>query len=350
MFSMPRGARFIVLPLIAGAAATVAIAWLCAIFVDLSKVSSVGQYSVVDGSVHWTVNVLRGWTGVRLMSRRELGVAWSTEQATGPPDTPLVGDHRTAWASQNPDDIDEWLELTYAAPLEPRGIHIYESFNPGALTKVTVFDELGTEIVVWEGVDPTILAAGGATPVFKLPLAQKVRTQRVKLYIASGRVPGWNEIDAVGLLDASGAMHWAKGARASSSYGSRMGQPISQVRPVVPSWSGLRQPGEAFAAGNVKVEDRWVEGRGWPLPAMSAQMNNLAGAQQFKLPLRPIWFGLAVDTVVLGAMIAALGWLLTRPARLIVEGARARQGCCPRCAYDLRFDLAAGCPECGWRR
>ena len=29
---------------------------------------------------------------------------------------------------------------------------------------------------------------------------------------------------------------------------------------------------------------------------------------------------------------------------------RANRGLCPRCAYDLRHQLAEGCPECGWNR
>ena len=29
---------------------------------------------------------------------------------------------------------------------------------------------------------------------------------------------------------------------------------------------------------------------------------------------------------------------------------RTRRGLCPTCKYDLRGDLDAGCPECGWNR
>jgi len=44
----------------------------------------------------------------------------------------------------------------------------------------------------------------------------------VKLALASAAVPGWNEIDAVGILDSQGKVHWAKAATGSSSYGAPM--------------------------------------------------------------------------------------------------------------------------------
>lgn len=41
---------------------------------------------------------------------------------------------------------------------------------------------------------------------------------RIRVYLNSPRVAGWNEIDAVGLLDETGKTHWATSATASSTY------------------------------------------------------------------------------------------------------------------------------------
>ena len=41
---------------------------------------------------------------------------------------------------------------------------------------------------------------------------------RVRIELDSPGVNGWNEIDAVGLLDESGVTHWATSATASSTY------------------------------------------------------------------------------------------------------------------------------------
>jgi hypothetical protein len=51
-----------------------------------------------------------------------------------------------------------------------------------------------------------------------LALRKPLLTARVKLYIESTRVPGWNEIDAVGVKDDQGKLHWAVAADASTTF------------------------------------------------------------------------------------------------------------------------------------
>ena len=65
------------------------------------------------------------------------------------------------------------------------------------------------------------------------------------------------------------------------------------------------------------------------------------------LPLSPIWPGFAVNT----AFYAAPLWLLFAVMpRAVRRHLRRRRGRCLKCGYDLRGDLAGGCPECGWNR
>jgi hypothetical protein len=49
-------------------------------------------------------------------------------------------------------------------------------------------------------------------------------------------------------------------------------------------------------------------------------------------------------------VLAGLYWALVVPRRFVREVGRMRRGCCVACGYDLGFDFAPGCPECGWRR
>jgi hypothetical protein len=143
--------------------------------------------------------------------------AWGPEQVTGPPDTwPQAGDLGTAWASLTEDGQDEWLLLEYADPVLPNAVLIYETFNPGAVRRVTVFTLEGEEVEVWKGKDPTPIGRPNGLSV--IPFRVKFKTNRVKIYIASKEVTGWNEIDAVGLRDTSGKVHWATAAEASSTY------------------------------------------------------------------------------------------------------------------------------------
>ena len=182
------------------------------------------------------------------------GRAWGPEQATGAPDTPQAGDIQTAWASVSQDDQAEWLELTFDAPLDAVAAMIHESYNPGAVTKVSIFDAEGNEHVVYEAaaeilspqpaVDVLILGgieksdaaaihvgvvgvAGQQRRTLVLPIVAGFATQKVKVYLDSAAVPGWNEIDAVGLIDSAGNTQWASGATASSTYADRIEQNVN---------------------------------------------------------------------------------------------------------------------------
>src|SRR5205085_7994565 len=64
---------------------------------------------------------------------------WGPEQATGEPDTMMAGDIVTAWASLTQDGEDEWLLMEYAEPVVPKAVMVYETYNPGALYRVTAF-------------------------------------------------------------------------------------------------------------------------------------------------------------------------------------------------------------------
>ncbi len=64
------------------------------------------------------------------------------------------------------------------------------------------------------------------------------------------------------------------------------------------------------------------------------------------LPYSPVWRGLLADTGFYAALWAVL--LIGFPG--LRQRRRVRKGRCPACAYDLKGNLADGCPECGWKR
>jgi hypothetical protein len=156
--------------------------------------------------------------------RRELHLiqnpagAWSVEQVTGPPNTAGPGDISTAWASATQDGQKEWLVLEYGESVIPTAILISETYNPGAIIKVTSYPRMGREKVLWEGTSANLAGAVGPTI---LPVNAGIKTRRIKVYIDSPAVAGWNEIDAVGLQCADGRVIWADYAEASSSYAQR---------------------------------------------------------------------------------------------------------------------------------
>jgi hypothetical protein len=144
------------------------------------------------------------------------------EQACGAPDTPGAGDHPTAWASATSDRQDEWLELSYAEDIAPVAVEIHETFNPGAVARVLAFDAGGGEVELWKGTET--VPSGAQAWTYVLPVEGAAPTRRIRIDLASMRVAGWNEIDAVGLRDATGRLHWAREAKASSTYASVAGR------------------------------------------------------------------------------------------------------------------------------
>ena len=149
-----------------------------------------------------------------------VGVAWAAEQATGAPNTTTPGDRPTAWASLTPDGQPEWLELTYARAVKPFEVEVHANCCPGAITKVTGFNQFGKEVILWQGTDPTLPTAPSGVSTFRVN--PNVSTDRVRVYLASDKFPGWNEIDAVGLhYGWFGQVMWADKANASSDYGAR---------------------------------------------------------------------------------------------------------------------------------
>jgi hypothetical protein len=143
------------------------------------------------------------------------GPSWSPGRAAGPPDTPEHGDYATAWASQSPDAGKEWLQLKYPKSVEISEINVHETYNPGALSKVSAIMPDGSERVIWEGTeDPE---AGVVERAVKVPPG--IHADQIRIELDTSRVPGWNEIDAVELVGRDGSRQWAAESTASSYYG-----------------------------------------------------------------------------------------------------------------------------------
>lgn len=65
--------------------------------------------------------------------------------------------------------------------------------------------------------------------------------------------------------------------------------------------------------------------------------------KSFGLPLRPIWPGFLVDTLLSAAVI----WTLYASFVVRRRRRRLKRGRCPTCNYDLRATTTGVCPECG---
>ncbi|MEW6426504.1 MAG: PKD domain-containing protein [Thermodesulfobacteriota bacterium] len=119
---------------------------------------------------------------------------WSAMQATGPPDVNGCGDNGAAWVSSSADMGEQWLEVTFAAPVDARAIRVHETNAPGFVTRIDLFDQNDAPVTVWNGTDTT--PCNGWLTV---PLSVAMTTARARIYVNTD-IPGWNEIDTVALI------------------------------------------------------------------------------------------------------------------------------------------------------
>jgi len=181
------------------------------------------------------------------------------------------------------------------------------------------------------------------------------------LHMLGPRVPVLDEppwsVDELIRLHADRAVsryEWSVVAFESGAVGSTMRGVMSS-----PTLGSMRQPTPGVdlverTAGlpcRAFIGARWLSG---PSLLSSAAIDNpvrtqAPGAFAFSsefLPLRPIFPGFLVNTLFYAAMWFGIFFGVAALRRFI----RKRRGRCVKCGYDLRGDVAAGCPECGWGR
>ncbi len=163
---------------------------------------------------------------LRTMPQTVPTTSYKAVQATGKPNSPNAGDSTKAWCPETADGRMEWLELTYEKKLKPKAVVIHANMGPGAVVRVTTIDAKRREVELWKGKDPTPTTEKRGVSTIELNPDQPLN--RIRIYLDSVNVKGWQEIDAVGLVDQDGKTYWAKTARASSEY------PTSQYQ-----WGGL---------------------------------------------------------------------------------------------------------------
>jgi tetratricopeptide (TPR) repeat protein len=123
----------------------------------------------------------------------------SAKQALGAPNVyPHAGDVSQAWASKDADAQTEYIELGFE-PVRTSAIRIYETFNPGAIATVEIITASGAHTKVAETASPVPAPPQARVVAIDVPCTSEP-VVAVRITLASSRVPGWNEIDAVGLV------------------------------------------------------------------------------------------------------------------------------------------------------
>lgn len=126
-------------------------------------------------------------------------IQYSAQQALGEPNVlPAGGQNPGAWTPDKP-KRNEFIKLGYATPMQVQQIAIAESYNPGALYKVYVYDEAGKEYLVNTFNPMAVPLQGRMLNVFLEKTSYKVSA--VKLEFDGSALPDYFSLDAVAISD-----------------------------------------------------------------------------------------------------------------------------------------------------
>ncbi len=110
------------------------------------------------------------------------------------------GDNTNAWAPYSPTSID-WIELTYATPVLPTEVNIYQSYNPSQVYEVDIVDTNDDVYIIWAG-EPEYVSTCPDVMTISLDLeGEMIEVQKVAVLVDQSILNlGWVEIDAVELV------------------------------------------------------------------------------------------------------------------------------------------------------
>ena len=124
---------------------------------------------------------------------------YSAEQALGKPNVlPAGGQNPNAWTPDKP-KRSEYVKLGYSNPIQIQQIAVAESYNPGALLRIFLYDESDNEHLVHTFDPMTVPLEGRMLNVFVEKTSYKVSA--VKLEFDGSVMPDYFSLDALGISD-----------------------------------------------------------------------------------------------------------------------------------------------------
>ena len=128
-------------------------------------------------------------------------VQYSAQQALGKPNVlPAGGQNANAWTPDKPKRT-EFIKLGYANPIQIRQIAIAESYNPSALFKIFIYDEVGNEHLI-HTLNPMAIPKQA---LLRIIFVEKTpyKVAAVKLEFDGQALPDYFSLDAVAISDSA---------------------------------------------------------------------------------------------------------------------------------------------------
>ena len=165
-------------------------------------------------------------------------------QVLGKPNVyPTGGNAYTAWAVKQKDgkeaDDAAYIRVGFDNPARIAQVAIAESFNPGAITKVTVYGDKKEEMVVYEKPAQNL---GIKCRIMNIILSQPTEfyVSEVEVKLDPNAVIGVNELDAIGVSDDKDSIKWninlipmVEFPKASENLGDAINTIYDEVAPMI---------------------------------------------------------------------------------------------------------------------
>jgi outer membrane protein OmpA-like peptidoglycan-associated protein len=145
-------------------------------------------------TVQWATKVIE-------FSSELTPLQYAASQALGKPNVlPSAGQNPNAWTPDKPKRV-EFIKLGYSNPAQIRQIAIAESFNPGSLYKIYIYDEAGKEHLINTFIPQAVALQGRMLNVFMERTSYKVAA--VKLEFDGKVLSDYFSIDGVAISDSN---------------------------------------------------------------------------------------------------------------------------------------------------
>jgi outer membrane protein OmpA-like peptidoglycan-associated protein len=145
---------------------------------------------VVAQEVQWASKVLD-------FSSQLSEYQYSATQVLGKPNVlPEYGDNPNAWLPSRPNRVS-FVKVGFEQPMKVRQLAVGESFNPGAIYQVFLYDENDREYLLNTFTPRPLNVEGRLLNIYLSETEFSVSA--VKIVIDGSKVPGYNGIDAIGI-------------------------------------------------------------------------------------------------------------------------------------------------------
>lgn len=195
---------------------------------DVEVINQTNKNALDSNQVKWQAALIKD-SLLQINKNKTVNVRWASKvvdfstqfskkekaayQVLGRPNVlPIGGDAKTAWCVKEKDgkesDNGAFIRVSFDNPSRVQQIAIAESFNPGAITKVTVFGVKGEQQVVYEKPAQNLGIKSRMMNII-LPQATEFYVSEVEIRLDPIAIIGSNQIDAIGVSENKDSVTWS---------------------------------------------------------------------------------------------------------------------------------------------